>query len=740
MSSADFPKSSALRACPPYANDRGHIRTWTRPGQDKSRSPRATRKLPWHTRRFIARGEKAAILARVSTRKPDAAVVREIERLRREIEEHNIRYYVWDNPTISDAEYDALFRRLVELEERYPGLSSPTSPTQRVGAPPAEKFETVRHSVPMLSLDNATSAEEFLEFDARVRRFLTTDKPVEYVSEPKLDGVAVELVYVGGELSVASTRGDGINGENVTANVRTIRSVPLHLQRRGSARPIPHRLEVRGEVIFPRAAFEELNRTRAKAGEPPFANPRNAAAGSLRQLDSRITAQRPLDIFLHSAGRIEGASFTTHWEFLEALQGWGLKINRFNRVCRDAHAVVAYHREMAEKRKALAYEVDGVVAKVNHLNLQRRLGEVSRSPRWAIAFKFKAQQGTTVVKDIVPSVGRTGVVTPVAELEPVGVGGVTISNASLHNMDEVERKDVRIGDTVLVERAGDVIPYIVKVVAEKRTGKERRFRMPERCPVCGSPIVREAGAAAYRCVGMRCPAKLRESVRHFASKHALDIDGLGEKLVEQLVDRGLVTDVADLYRLTKEALLGLERMGEKSAQNLLDAIEESKQTTLARLIYGLGIPQVGEHVASLLASEFGSIDALAQASEAELLAVREIGPETAHEIQAFFKLPGNRQVIHRLLKAGVVPAAGARRAKEGPLEGKAFVLTGALSIPRDEAIRRLEAQGAKVTSSVSRKTDYVVVGENPGSKLDQARKLGVAILDEAGLNKLLEPG
>jgi DNA ligase (NAD+) len=665
----------------------------------------------------------------------DGATRTEVERLRSEIEEHNYRYYVLDTPTVSDAVYDELFRRLVRLEERYPELRTSTSPTQRVGAPPAEKFETVRHSLPMLSLDNAMSAAEFLEFDDRVRRGLRTEPEIEYVAEPKLDGVAVELVYVGGVLSIASTRGDGIRGENVTANVKTIRGIPLQL-RTDSARALPTHLEVRGEVIFPRAAFERLNLERTAAGEAAFANPRNAAAGSLRQLDSRITARRPLDIFVHGGGRIEGAEFETHWELLEALRGWGLKTNPLNRVARGAKAVLAYHAEIETRRPALAYEADGVVAKVNRLDLQRRLGEVSRSPRWAIAFKFEARQGTTVIRNIVPSVGRTGVVTPIAELEPVAVGGVTISSASLHNMDEIERKDIHIGDTVIVERAGDVIPYVVRVLTEKRSGHEKRFRMPANCPACGSPVIREEGAAAFRCIGMQCPAQLREAIRHFGSKNGLNIDGLGDKLIEQLVERGLARDVADLYMLTKEQLASLDRMGEKSAGNLLAEIERSKRTTLARFLFALGIPQVGEHLGQVLAQEFGSVEALAEASEERLLAVHEVGPETARQIRAFFQLKQNRKVIERLLEAGVRPVAE-QRPVGGALEGKTLVLTGTLSIARNEAARRITAAGGRVVGSVSSQTDYVVAGQEPGSKLAKARKLGVKVLDEAGLDKLL---
>jgi DNA ligase (NAD+) len=661
---------------------------------------------------------------------------REIEALREAINFHNYRYYVLDSPVISDAAYDRLFRRLVALEEAHPALHSPTSPTQRVGAPPAEKFETVRHTLPMLSLNNAMAEDEFREFDERVRRALETERPIEYVAEPKLDGLAIEIVYVSGELTVASTRGDGVNGENVTANVKTIRSVPLRLLHARGAPPMPRRLEVRGEVIFPKAAFDQLNEERAQRGEPLFANPRNAAAGSLRQLDSRITAERPLDMFCYAPGEIVGLDLKTHWHCLEALRAWGLKTNPLNTICHGADAVVAYHRQVAAQRAALPYEVDGVVAKVNSFALQRQLGEVSRSPRWAIAYKFKAQQGRTRVTAIVPSVGRTGTITPIAELEPVAVGGVTISSASLHNMDEVERKDIRIGDTVVIERAGDVIPYVVEVVTSERTGRERKFHMPEHCPVCDSKVVREEGAAAYRCIGMSCPAKLREAVRHFASKHALNIDGLGEKLVAQLIEAGLVHNVADLYDLTKERLVTLERMADKSAQNILDAIAGSTRTSLARCINGLGIPQVGEHMAEVLAEHFGSLEALECATEEELLTVREVGPETAREIRAFFSLKQNRAVIERLARAGVQPQAP-RRARSGKLAGKTFVLTGALSVPRDQVARDIEAHGGRVTSSVSKSTDYVVVGEEPGSKLDKARQLDVTIINETQLRQLL---
>ena len=672
-------------------------------------------------------------------RKATAArdVAREVEELRRTIDVHNHRYYVLDEPTISDAEYDRLFRRLVELEAAHPELASPTSPTQRVGAPPADQFETVRHTLPMLSLNNAMAEEEFRDFDERVRRALRTQSPIDYVAEPKLDGLAVELVYENGVLTVASTRGDGINGENVTANVKTIRSVPLRLlHARGQPAP-PQRLEVRGEVILPKSAFQQLNDERTQRGEQAFANPRNAAAGSLRQLDSHVTAGRPLDIFCYAPGQIIGAEFDDHWGFVHALRGWGLKTNPENRRRRGADSVVEYHRDMMQRRADLPYDVDGIVAKVNRFDVQRQLGEVSRSPRWAIAYKFPAQQATTRIKNIIPSVGRTGTITPVAELEPVFVGGVTVSNASHHNMDEVERKDVRVGDTVVIERAGDVIPYVVEVVKHKRSGKEHKFQMPKQCPVCASPVLREEGAAAYRCIGMSCPAKLREAVRHFASKHALDIDGLGEKLVAQLIEAGLAKNVADLYGLSKAQLVGLERMADKSAQHILDASAGRKRTTLARFINGLGIPQVGEHMAAVLAEHFGDIKALERASEEDLLAVREVGPETAREIRAFFGVPQNRAVIERLLHAGVRPVAETR-ARSGKLAGKTFVLTGALSAPRDAVAKEIEAHGGRVTSSVSKNTDYVVAGAEPGTKLDKARKLGVTTLNEPQLRALLE--
>jgi DNA ligase (NAD+) len=654
--------------------------------------------------------------------KPD--VRREAERLRQEIQEHDHRYYVLDEPVVSDAEYDDLFRRLEALEKEHPELASPDSPTQRVGGAPQEKFGTVRHRHPMLSLSNVTSRDEMLEFDARIRKFLNLER-IEYVAEPKIDGVAIELVYEDGAFTTGSTRGDGTVGENVTPNLRTVRSVPLRLR----GKRIPPRLEVRGEVFYPVAAFRGLNREREEAGLPAFANPRNAAAGSLKQLDPSVTAARPLDLVCHGAGDLGDVPVKTYAELLTLFGDLGLKPVPRSRLAGSLDDVFAWFDALEAERDALPYEIDGVVVKVNDFGLQRRLGQISRSPRWAVAFKFRPRQATTRVNAIVPSVGRTGVLTPVAELEPVSVGGVTVRNASLHNMDEVERKDVRIGDTIVLERAGDVIPYVVKVITEKRTGDEKRFEMPSHCPVCGAEVVRAEGEVAYRCIGAACPAKLRQSLRFFAARGAMDIEGLGDKLVEQLVERGLVRDLSDLYRLDAETLAGLDRMGEKSAANVVAQLERSKKTTLPQLLVALGIRQVGEATAKALADHFGTLQRLMDAEPDALTEIRDVGPEVAASIHQFFAEPRNRKVIERLLAAGVKPAAVTRA--KGPLAGKKLVLTGGLTaMSRPEAQRRIEALGGRVVGSVSKETDIVVVGSDAGSKLKKAKALGLRTMDE----------
>ncbi len=673
--------------------------------------------------------------------RPEPSAPDEIARLRAEIEHHNRLYYAQDAPEISDADYDALFRRLQELEAAHPELLTPDSPTQRVGAAPAERFRSVRHRVPMLSLANAMSEDEVREFDARVGRLLERKDGVTttYVAEPKLDGLAIELVYERGRLVVGSTRGDGTTGEDVTVNLKTIRSVPHVLKPTGAkAPPIPARLEVRGEVILTRAGFQKLNAERAEQGESIFANPRNAAAGSLRQLDPAITARRPLELFCHSAGAIEGATFTSHWDFLHTLGRWGLQTNPQNRRCPDLATALAHYQTLVGDRDTLPYEIDGMVLKVDDLRLQEILGQVSRSPRWAVAYKFKAQQAETRVLDIVPSVGRLGTITPIAVLEPVQVGGVTVRNASLHNMDEIARKDVRKGDTIVIERAGDVIPYVVRVVTEKRVGRPKRFKMPARCPVegCGGHVVREEGEAAYRCINAACPAQLKSRIRHFAARGAMDIDGLGEKLVDQLVGRGLVRDFADLYRIDAATIAGLERMAEKSAGNVAAAIAGSKRPDLDRFLYALGIRHVGEHLARVLAQHFRDVDAILAADEATLLEVPGIGPEVATAVRAFADDPKNRAVVAHLLKAGVRPEAPAP--PSGALAGKTFVLTGGLeSLTRGEAESRIARAGGRVSGSVSKNTSYVVAGADPGSKLAKAKKLDVPILDEAAFLALL---
>lgn len=658
---------------------------------------------------------------------------RRARELREALTEHNYRYYVLDQPVISDAQYDGLLRELQVLERDHPELVTPDSPTQRVGAEPLKAFGEVRHKIPMLSLDNAFSETELAEFDRRVRERLGREQ-ISYHAAPKFDGLSVSLRYEDGQLTRAGTRGDGSRGEDVTANVRTIRNVPLRLRGEGW----PARLEVRGEVVIPRRDFERLNAERAERGEAVFANPRNAAAGSLRQLDPRVTARRPLGFFPWGLGEVSETVAAAHSGVMTRLKDWGFAVGGDFRCVVGLDGCLAYHRGMLARRERLAFEVDGVVYKVDAFSDCERLGFTSRAPRWAVAHKFPAQEETTLVRDIVASVGRTGVLTPVAILEPVVVGGVTVSRATLHNQDEVDRKDVRIGDTVIVRRAGDVIPEVVGVIPAKRPPRARRWRLPRTCPVCGSEVVRLEEEAAHRCMGgLYCAAQRKQAIRHFAARRAMDIDGLGDKLVDQLVDQELVRDPADLYGLTQEQLAGLERMGVKSAANLLDALEKSKSTTLERFLYALGIREVGEATARALAGHFGRLETLMKAQPEQLQEVPDVGPVAADSVHAFFQEAHNRAVIDKLRTAGVRWKAPERTTAK-PLAGKTFVLTGTLaSMSRDEAKARLQALGAKVTGSVSRNTDYLVAGAGPGSKLDKARELGVQILDEQGLGKLL---
>jgi len=689
-------------------------------------------------------------------------VKKQIEKLRADLHSHNHHYYVLDDPEISDAEYDRLFRELEELEKRHPELITPDSPTQRVGASPLEKFASVPHRTPMLSLDNCFSREELEEFDRRARRLLNVGAELIYFAEPKFDGAAIELLYAGGRLITGSTRGDGFTGEDVTQNLKTVRSIPpvlfqfletgKKLRTRGQTGKelaalletlpknlkIPERFEVRGEVIINRKDFARLNKERDEAGEPSFANPRNAAAGSLRQLDPKVTAGRPLNFYAYGVGEVEGREFQSQGEVLAVLFSLGFKVNPHIARCRGAGEVLAYYENMARLREELPYEMDGIVVKVDDFGLQRRLGEKTRSPRWAIAFKFAPRQATTRVVDIVVQVGRTGTLTPVAFLEPVQVGGVEVSRASLHNQDEVDRKDIRIGDTVLIQRAGDVIPEVVEAIREKRTGKEKKFSVPKDCPVCGGPVTRIGEEVAYRCTNISCPAQIKERIVHFASKDGMDIEGLGDKLAAQLVDKKLVKDFSDLYFLTEETLADLERMAKKSAQNLLTALERSKSRGLERLLYGLGTRHVGEHLARVLAGAYPDIKKLESATAEELQKIREVGPEVAQSIVNSFANPDNLKTLERLREAGVSFVAKSRP-RSAELAGKTFVFTGGLAtLSRDEAKRLVEERGGSASGSVSKNTDYVVAGEDPGSKLDQAKKLGLKIISEEEFKQLIK--
>jgi len=649
-------------------------------------------------------------------------------RLREELEYHAHRYYVLDSPEISDAEYDRLYDELVRIETEYPGLVTPDSPTQKVGITPSSAFGEVRHAVPMLSLGKVTTAGEFLEFHNRTLKLLKDSIP-SYTIEPKLDGLAVELTFEDGRFVVGSTRGDGTKGEDVTANLRTVRSIPSRL--RGTRTPLL--IDVRGEVVLRKSDFERLNRQRLETGEEPMANPRNGAAGSLRQLDPRITAQRPLVFYAYGVGRCDGIALASQSETLDWLRDSGFRVHRLAGQCASTEDVIGAHERILAGRDELDEEIDGTVVKVNEYALQERLGAVSHHPRWAVAWKFPAQEETTIVEDILLQVGRTGIISPVAALKPVRVGGVEVRRATLHNEDELARKDIRVGDRVVVRRAGDVIPEVVTVVPGGQTPRSKPFKFPETCPVCGAGTIREEGSAFHRCTNLACPAQIHARLAHFVSKAGVDIEGMGDRYIEQLVDKGIIRDVADIYFLDREKLGQMDRMGDKLAENLLAAIERARHPELPKLIAALGISGVGEHIARVLAGAFGSIDAIRRATVEELQSVREIGPIVASSIHQFFALPETRRVLEKLERGGLVfPTFEKRQSGTQPFAGKTFVLTGTLSsMTRDEARAKIEALGGRVTGSVSKKTDVVVAGEDAGSKLDKARKLGIVIWDES---------
>ncbi|MBL7216311.1 MAG: NAD-dependent DNA ligase LigA [Desulfobacteraceae bacterium] len=663
--------------------------------------------------------------------------VSEIEKLREEIRHHNHRYYSLDDPEISDAEYDRVFRRLLALEQQHPELVTPESPTQKVGARPQKAFSEVKHSLPMLSLENSVSDQDLRDFDTRVKRFLGNDSPVEYTVEPKIDGLAVELVYENGVLTVASTRGDGFTGENVTQNIKTILTIPLTLTKKKNALPPPDLLEVRGEVYMELEAFEELNHERTEKDLPSFANPRNAAAGSLRQLDPKITARRPLNMFCYGIGTVSELSCDTHHELMILLQQWGLRVNKpYIRICGTPTEVIDYCRHLEDIREQFFYEIDGAVIKVNSLDMQTRLGQKSRSPRWSMAYKFKPTQETTTITRIHVQVGRTGALTPVAHLKPVELSGVIVRRATLHNQEEIDKKDIREGDLVIVQRAGDVIPEVVKAIKSKRTGREKRFTMSSRCPVCGSDVVKREGEVVVRCPNSNCPAQVKGAFKHFVSKGAMNIDGLGDKIIAQLIQKGLIEEEVDLYRLDLDDLLKLDKIKEKSATNLLRAIENSKKTTLARFIYALGIRHVGEYVAVILADHFGYIERLGKATEEDLITIDGIGPQIAESIYAYFEDQHNRDHINWLIQTGIELEAPSLP-PASPAAGKTFVITGSLSsMKRSEAKEVITRNGGRIASSVSGNTDYLIAGESPGSKLRKARNLGIAILNEDELLKL----
>jgi len=670
-------------------------------------------------------------------KKIPSEVAKEIQKLTEDLNEHNYRYYVLDAPIISDEEYDRFFRRLKELEEKYSYIL-PDSPTRRVGAPPLEKFEKVKHTEPMLSLDNAFSPEEVREFDGRVKRFLRSDQEIYYTVEPKYDGLAMELSYRKGLLVRAATRGDGYEGEDVTTNVKTIKTIPLKIE----GVDVPEEIDIRGEVFMDIDEFEKMNKEREKKEQPLFANPRNAAAGAVRQLDSSITEKRKLHMACYGVGAMKGIAFKSQAEYVTWLRRARFPVPFIFDVVYGIDKVIDSIRKIEEKRPSFAFETDGAVVKVNDIKLQKELGYKTREPRWAIAYKFPAHQGTTVIEDIIASVGRTGAITPVALLKPVRIGGVTVARSTLHNWDEIERKDMRIGDTVLVERAGDVIPHVVMVVKEKRTGAERKYATLDRCPVCGSQVVREEGEVAYRCINLNCEAQVVERIMHYASRDAMDIEGLGEKNVELLYNQGLIRHFVDLYKLKREQLLGLPRFAEKSAQNLLEAIEKSKKTTLRRFLYALGILHVGEYTAKQLAKNFKSLDDLYHIVPDRIMEIRQMGEKLAESISGFFGEKENLRTFDEMKKLGIQISnpdyEGSGRKEKGPFAGMTFVVTGTLSRPRHEIEELIERAGGHAAGSVSKKTSHVIAGANAGSKLIKAKELGVQIMTEEEFLKMLK--
>ncbi len=678
------------------------------------------------------------------SQKPNEVKAR-LEELRRQIGQHDYNYYVLSRPTVTDREYDALYKELLELEDEFPSLISEDSPTQRVPDQPEEQFEKVAHRRPMLSLSNSYSPEDILAFDERVKKFLGKDKPICYFVEPKLDGLAIELVYENGLLKSALTRGDGVVGENVLSNVKTIRSIPLRLPAAESIKVF----EVRGEILMFKEDFKKLNEAQQEEGEVPFANPRNAAAGTIRQLDPRITAKRPLRFFGYAAGEYDSKlKFKTHEELEEKILSLGIptllkqkiKVGRkeisLTHSCEDAQQAVEYYHQIHEIRHHLPFDIDGVVVKVNDLHLQDELGFVARSPRWATAAKFEPEQAETQIEEIVVQVGRTGALTPVAIMKPVEVGGVTVTNATLHNQDEIDRKDIRVGDFVVIQRAGDVIPEVVRVITEKRKSSSKPFTIPRKCPVCGKPAEKNEGEAVLRCVNPVCEARLKESLKHFIARRAMNLEGLGDKLIDALVDAGLVKSFSDIYKLTHKNLIGLERQGEKSVQNILDSIEKSRKTTLDRFLFALGIRFVGEQTAKDIVSHFGSLDEIMKASEEELQNVDGVGERVAHSLYTSLQQKDLRQEIKDIQKAGVEFAKISKAT--GALTGQSFVITGTLPLPRPEVQDMIEKNGGKVSSSVGKKVNYVLAGEDPGSKIDKARDLKIPILNWAEFEKLLK--